>query len=44
MAHTDEVEDRSEVLPVTLAARDSLKPTDDPPAQSPTEVTVPVFF
>ncbi|KAK6755866.1 hypothetical protein RB195_014325 [Necator americanus] len=41
MAHTDEVEDRSEVLPVTLAARDSLKPTDDPPAQSPTEVTVP---
>ncbi|EYB89024.1 hypothetical protein Y032_0237g3240 [Ancylostoma ceylanicum] len=41
MAHTDDIEDRSEVLPTALGARDSLKPTDEPPAQSPTEVTVP---
>ncbi|RCN49022.1 hypothetical protein ANCCAN_04899, partial [Ancylostoma caninum] len=43
MAHTDEIEDRSEVLPTALGARDSLKPSDEPPAQSPTEVTVPEF-
>ncbi|KIH64551.1 hypothetical protein ANCDUO_05145 [Ancylostoma duodenale] len=31
----------SDFLPTALGARDSLKPSDEPPAQSPTEVTVP---
>ncbi|WKY11247.1 hypothetical protein Q1695_003091 [Nippostrongylus brasiliensis] len=38
MAHTDDIEERVEVLPSSLGARDSLKPLDEPPAQSPTEV------
>lgn len=38
MTHPDEIEERVEVLPTSLGARDSLKPSDDAPAQSPTEV------
>ncbi|KAK5986951.1 hypothetical protein GCK32_002945 [Trichostrongylus colubriformis] len=40
-SHQDDIEERVEVLPST-SARESLKPAEDPAAQSPTEVSNPM--
>ncbi|PIO77005.1 hypothetical protein TELCIR_00895 [Teladorsagia circumcincta] len=40
-SHQDDIEERSEVLP-SSSARESLKPSEDPTAQSPTEFANPM--